>query len=361
VRSLFGGLLAAQSHFISTGSSVESLQQVLAACARRLPLSGAAVFALDGSAPLTLANLGEARGLEAHALGSEAPDIVVLRCLEVEVVVASLVLSGPGLADAASQLAPALPVIARLAQARHRGEQHRRDIVNAVGAVVDGGFDWDIITGVVTYSPSFLEMLGLEGPGPHITEWNKLVHPDDLRRQEAAIEAHYFGRAELYQAEYRCKNARTGEWVWLEVRGRIVERRPDGTPVKLVGSHTDITSRKALDARFARTDRLASLGTMAAGMAHEINNPLAFMQSNLEFVRRGLSEPLNEATLKELDIALEDTLEGTARIGRIVRDLRVQARAAQRGGRRGAAPGGRAALEGRSSGGRGARGAGGAR
>ena len=56
---------------------------------------------------------------------------------------------------------------------------------------------------------------------------------------------------------------------------------------------------------------------MAAGMAHEINNPLAHIQSNIEFVQRALTEPLlNGEAVKELEPALQEALEGTQRIGR---------------------------------------------
>jgi PAS domain S-box-containing protein len=88
----------------------------------------------------------------------------------------------------------------------------------------------------------------------------------------------------------------------------------------------DVTERKQLELRLQMTQRLASLGTLAAGVAHEINNPLAFVRANVEFVRDGLgmlAETGDMADLGEMRVALEEALEGTSRIRTIVADLKT--------------------------------------
>ncbi|HSM93523.1 MAG TPA: ATP-binding protein [Anaeromyxobacteraceae bacterium] len=100
----------------------------------------------------------------------------------------------------------------------------------------------------------------------------------------------------------------------------------------------DTTERDRLMARLALTDRLASLGTLAAGVAHEVNNPLAFVVGNLDYLRAGVEQLRALVTggdpaaadlrgvLAEMDSALSDAAEGADRVRRIVRDLKVFSR-----------------------------------
>ncbi len=334
---LFERIVEVQSAFIGGAPVDEVCQRVLEACVEAVGAEAAVLRELD----VTLACIDEPQRLALEAFGTPTPasrrrahqagvgHLLALPCIEAGVVVGGLVLASPReIAEVdADRLAPLVAAVARLLTsglaARRRLEAQAREVADAVAAVTDGAFEYEIPTGVIRYSARFLEMLGLEAPGPSVGEWAAMTHPEDAVRQNAALEAHYFGRAPLYQAEYRCRHARTGSGVWLAVPGRIVERRADGTPVKLLGSHIDISARKELEAQLARTDRLSSLGTMAAGMAHEINNPLAFMRANLEFVRHQLVTPLAPEAVAEVDLALEETLEGATRIGRIVQGLRL--------------------------------------
>jgi signal transduction histidine kinase len=87
----------------------------------------------------------------------------------------------------------------------------------------------------------------------------------------------------------------------------------------------DVTEVRHMEARLRVADRMASMGTVAAGVAHEINNPLAFVVGNLEFIANSLRELPAEATA-EIRESLEDARHGTERVRRIVRDLKVFSR-----------------------------------
>ena len=87
----------------------------------------------------------------------------------------------------------------------------------------------------------------------------------------------------------------------------------------------DVTERRRMVGRWMAADRLSSVATLAAGIAHEVNNPLAFMTSNLEYVRAELelltaNEP--EARREELVGALTEALEGAERVRDVVGRLR---------------------------------------
>jgi PAS domain S-box-containing protein len=96
----------------------------------------------------------------------------------------------------------------------------------------------------------------------------------------------------------------------------------DGRPCTLWMGR-DVTARKQLEARLVQADRLAALGTMAAGIAHEINNPLAYVMLNLEWIARKLPDVAHDpAALGALTEILEEARQGTERVSAIVRELR---------------------------------------
>ncbi len=82
----------------------------------------------------------------------------------------------------------------------------------------------------------------------------------------------------------------------------------------------DITERREMAAKLAQSDRLASVGMLAAGVAHEINNPLAYIMSNLEYLAAELPN-VSSSVIGDISEAVNDCLEGARRVRRIVRDL----------------------------------------
>jgi PAS domain S-box-containing protein len=102
----------------------------------------------------------------------------------------------------------------------------------------------------------------------------------------------------------------------------------------------DITQQKTLELRLLQADRLAALGTLAAGVAHEVSNPLGYISSNLNFIAEGLAEMRQalggakgppdlawlERTLEECVEALTEAQQGTTRIRDVVGDLKTFAR-----------------------------------
>ncbi|HEY0096088.1 MAG TPA: ATP-binding protein, partial [Archangium sp.] len=90
----------------------------------------------------------------------------------------------------------------------------------------------------------------------------------------------------------------------------------------------DVTERKQVQEKLRTTDRMVSLGTLAAGVAHELNNPISYVLSNLRYAVDELGEageagkPLSEEQSQEIQQALREALEGGERMRNIVHDLR---------------------------------------
>jgi len=108
-----------------------------------------------------------------------------------------------------------------------------------------GLWDWDMVTGKTVFNERWAEIIGyrLDELGPTtIQTWIEHSNPDDLERSSAAIARHTNGESEFYDVEVRMRH-RDGHWVWVHDRGRVVERADDGTPLRMVGTHEDITER----------------------------------------------------------------------------------------------------------------------
>ena len=113
-----------------------------------------------------------------------------------------------------------------------------------------GVWDWNLVTGDQTHSLRWKEILGYAdheiGPGEH--EFFSRVHPDDLPQVRAASAAYLDGRATDYTLDVRMRH-KDGQWVWILVHGMVVSRDAQGKPLRLIGTHTDITQRKLTEER----------------------------------------------------------------------------------------------------------------
>jgi diguanylate cyclase (GGDEF)-like protein/PAS domain S-box-containing protein len=112
----------------------------------------------------------------------------------------------------------------------------------------DGFWDWNIGTGDVLFSPRWAEMLGydLAEIEPHVRAWEQRVHPDDLPRCQAALQAHFAGETTHYQCDHRMQ-AKNGEWRWILDRGKVTARDAQGQPLRMAGTHSDITERHRME------------------------------------------------------------------------------------------------------------------
>ncbi len=146
-----------------------------------------------------------------------------------------------------------------------------------------------------------------------------VIHPDDRAKVAARMNS---GTAARPLEERLLR--RDGGIVFGEVTGLPLSF--DGQPA-VVASCRDLSERKELTARMMQLDRAIAIGTLAAGVAHEINNPLAYVAANLEHVARALDGPVGEPDAAELREALAEARSGAERIRRIVRDLKSVSRA----------------------------------
>ncbi len=108
----------------------------------------------------------------------------------------------------------------------------------------DGVWDRNLQTGEVLYSKRYKEIYGFAENElvDNQESWSVRIHPDDLHQVAAEREAYFAGQQPIYTSERRmqCKD---GSWKWVLSRGMVVSRDPEGKPLRMIGTHSDITER----------------------------------------------------------------------------------------------------------------------
>jgi diguanylate cyclase (GGDEF)-like protein/PAS domain S-box-containing protein len=116
----------------------------------------------------------------------------------------------------------------------------------AIDGAGDGLWDWNTQTGEAFFSPRYKQMFGYADAdfGATSDEWSKRIHPDDAPGVFAAIQPYMEGKPGAASVEFRmlCKD---GSWKWVLGRGMVVSRDADGKPLRMIGTNSDITERKA--------------------------------------------------------------------------------------------------------------------
>ena len=213
--------------------------------------------------------------------------------------------------------------------ARKRGELALRQSEERFRALIEGAPDGvAILRGpdIVFLNSAAARMLGAASPeaalGLPITDF---LHPDDAKLAATRI-GQLFRSGERHPdpAEYRSRS-REGQELSLEISA--IPSEYQGKPAVLAFAR-DVTERKAIQTRLVEADRLSALGVLSAGIAHEINNPLAYLLLNLEYLSRELPTLLQAPQkLDSLMVRVRDACHGAERVASIVRDLRTFARA----------------------------------
>lgn len=145
----------------------------------------------------------------------------------------------------------------------------------------DGVWDWNIQTHELKYSDRWLEMLGYAVGDllPIYDDWSRRIHPEDQSLVAKTLQAYLSGEADVYVVEYRLK-CKDESYRWLLARGILVSRSSDGKPLRMLGTHTDISTHKQAEQvlAFATLEAKALAQTKAnflSNMSHEIRTPMS--------------------------------------------------------------------------------------
>lgn len=137
----------------------------------------------------------------------------------------------------------------------HLWEEKKQLSLALAGADL-GTWNCYLVTGEMTFNERFREILGCR-PGdvePDFSTWRDYVHPADLPQVEKAWKQHYEGKTDFFDVQHRMKH-RSGRWVWVTDRGRILERdSKTGVPQRACGTFLDITLRKEAEKALKKSE-----------------------------------------------------------------------------------------------------------
>ena len=162
---------------------------------------------------------------------------------------------------------------------------------------------------------------------PSIDAWLELVHPEDRPQLTEGMRRQHSGTTPLQRIEYRMRG-KDGTWRAVLVSTRALARDPEGVPLRTAGTITDVTDAAVLREQALYADRLASLGSLASGVAHAVNNPLASVTSGLKILQEELERCVVDPARvpeksTELRQAIADAVTGADRVRNVVRGLQL--------------------------------------
>ena len=201
-----------------------------------------------------------------------------------------------------------------------RESRHLLELTEELGEI--GHWRLELVSDTLFWSKQVFKIHGLDPESfrPTLTSAIEAYHPEDRpivqQQVSRAIE-----RKEGFQMETRLIRS-DGQVRTVVSRGRV-ECNPEGEVTSLIGIFQDVTDWKKMEARLRETERLHGLSTLAAGVAHEINNPLQYITSTLEVARIHLEDLNGEGASHRLDELLSDVEQGVEQVSRVVTELRT--------------------------------------
>ncbi|MFP4023844.1 MAG: ATP-binding protein [Thiohalospira sp.] len=137
-------------------------------------------------------------------------------------------------------------------KALHESEQRWQFALEGSG---DGVWDWNPQTGEVFYSKQWKSMFGFKEDEieNNLMEWDKRIHPNDKEKVRVDLKKHLKGETKRYMNEHRilCKD---GTYKWILDRGKVMERDENNNPVRVIGTHKDISVRKLTEIHLKETN-----------------------------------------------------------------------------------------------------------
>ncbi len=198
----------------------------------------------------------------------------------------------------------------------------------------DGLWDVQMKTGAFFLSPRGCEILGYQSDeiGAVAKVWKDLVHPEDLAVTNARLKDHIQGRSDVFVVEQRLR-MKDGGWKWVLCRGKIVERESDCTPIRITGTHSDITKRRQVEDELRtlnaelerrvleRTAQLEAankeLEAFAYSISHDLRAPLRAINGFSNILVRDHSEGLDSEAARFLQLVSANA----QKMGRLIDDL----------------------------------------
>jgi PAS domain S-box-containing protein len=168
----------------------------------------------------------------------------------------------------------------------------------ALEASGDGLWDWNIPHDEVYLSKRWIEMLGYEVGElvASVSTWENLIHPDDRSWVMELLNAHLKDGSVSYAFDYRVLT-KSGEWKWIANYGKVVTRDKNNLPLRMTGTHKDISDRKRFEEQIAAS--LTEKEVLLKEIHHRVKNNLQIICSLLNLQARFLKNSTITTLFKE--------------------------------------------------------------
>lgn len=209
--------------------------------------------------------------------------------------------------------------VAQRKQAEEALRKNERRLSLAVSATADAIWEWNAVTKEGYFSPRWYEMLGYEGQEftmSHET-WEQLCHPDDFQpAYDRILETLSSPEGSKYETEFRMRK-KDGSWVWILSRGKVVERTPEGEPLLLSGTDTDISERKRAEEALRTSELELRSMFRAAPVGISLLRDRVFVRANAVMTR--MFGYTAEELIGKSARMLYESQEEYVRVGRMLR------------------------------------------
>lgn len=188
-----------------------------------------------------------------------------------------------------------------------------------------GVWDWDLQTNEVFYSKESLRILELDNATKHLIDspekWDERVHPNDREEYYYNIKQHFEGKTPYYETYHRvlCNN----RYKWILDKGKVISRDKDGKPLRIVGTHTDVTLLKENERKAYETLQIVSnQNNKLSNFAHIVSHNLRNHTGNLSLLIKMKEEgefDVEEAFgyIKSVSIELNETIHNLMELVKI--------------------------------------------
>ncbi len=180
-------------------------------------------------------------------------------------------------------------------KSEYRLAEYSSKLENVIEATNAGTWEWNVQTGETIFNEIWANMLGytLQELSPiSLKTWELLTYPDDLEKAHKLLQKHFSGELPFYECEIRMKH-KSGKWIWVLDKGRVVAWTPDGKPLMMYGTHIDITRLKETEIALQQSKLFIDnvLNTIPVGVFWK-DKDLKYLGCNLPFAKdAGFEKP----------------------------------------------------------------------
>jgi PAS domain S-box-containing protein len=240
--------------------------------------------AVEMSHPAYLESVVERRRMlaEGHSMPPVEIKYIRLDGTTVDVEVTSVAFDFQGHKEV-QVIARDISVRLRAVTALRESEERFKFVARAVSDVV---WDWNLAANTLWWNDGFLTTFGFSATDikPSVESWTERIHQADRSRVVDSITLAIGSGAETWDSEYRfrCKD---GTYATVHDQAYIL-RDENAKATRMVGGMRDLTEQKRMEAQFLRAQRMESIGTLAGGIAHDLNNVLAPILMAIELLKQ---------------------------------------------------------------------------